>query len=45
MTNKVAFNPQDRFLITIDNTFVVTTENGDVFGLEPPGQACRLLGG
>ena len=37
MTNKVAFNPQDRFLVTIGNTFVVATENGDVFGLDLSG--------
>jgi hypothetical protein len=38
MTNKVAFNPQDRFLIAIGNTLIVTTQNGDVFGLDLTGQ-------
>ena len=37
MTNKVAFNPQDKFLITIGNTFMVTTQNGDTFGLDLAG--------
>jgi hypothetical protein len=37
MTNKVAFNPQDRFLITMGNTFMVTTQNGDTFGLDLAG--------
>ena len=32
--NKVGFNPQDRFLVTIGNKLVVTTQNGDVFGHE-----------
>ena len=39
MTNKVAFNPQDRFLITIGNTLTVTTRNGDVFGLDMSGHS------
>jgi len=35
--NKVAFNPQDRFLVTIGNTLMVTTQNGAVFGHDMSG--------
>ena len=48
MTNKVAFNPQDRFLVTLGNTLMVTTQNGDVFGLDVAdhrvGEAFKFAG-
>ena len=28
----VAFNPQDRFVVTMGNRIIVTTQNGSVFG-------------
>jgi hypothetical protein len=31
-------NPQDRFVVTIGNTLIVTTQNGDVFGHEASGR-------
>src|SRR6478609_1099796 len=34
MATKIAFNSQDRFVVTIGNTAIVTTQNGDVFGHE-----------
>jgi len=37
LTTKVGFNPQDRFLVTIGNTLVVTTQSGDTFGLDVAG--------
>jgi hypothetical protein len=38
MTTKIAFNPQDRFVVTIGNTMIVTTQNGDVFGADVSGR-------
>jgi hypothetical protein len=38
MTNRVAFNPQDRFVVTIGNQLIVTTQNGDVFGHDVSGR-------
>ena len=37
MTNKIAFNPQDRFVVTIGNRIVVTTQDGSVFGHDVSG--------
>jgi hypothetical protein len=38
MANKIAFNPQDRFVVTIGNQLIVTTKNGDVFGHDLTGR-------
>jgi hypothetical protein len=33
----IAFNAVDRFVVSIGNTLIVTTRNGDVFGHDVPG--------
>ena len=37
MSNRIAFNPQDRFVVAIGNTLIVTTQNGDTFGHDVTG--------
>jgi hypothetical protein len=37
MANSIAFNPQDRFVISIGNTLIVTTRPGDTFGHDITG--------
>jgi hypothetical protein len=37
MSDKIAFNPQDRFVVTIGNQIVVTTRDGSVFGHDVSG--------
>jgi hypothetical protein len=37
MGNKIAFNPQDRFVVTMGDKLIVTTQNGDVFGHDVSG--------
>ena len=37
MPNRIAFNPQDRFVVAIGNTLVVTTRSGDTFGHDVTG--------
>ena len=37
MSNRIAFNPQDRFVVAIGNTLIVTTRNGDTFGHDITG--------
>jgi hypothetical protein len=37
MSNRIAFNPQDRFLLAIGNTLIITTRNGDTFGHDITG--------
>jgi hypothetical protein len=37
MTNKIAFNPQDRFVVALGNKIVVTTQDGSVFGHDVVG--------
>jgi hypothetical protein len=37
MSTKIAFNPQDRFVVSIANQLIVTTQNGDVFGHDVSG--------
>lgn len=38
MTNRIAFNSQDRFVVSIGNTLIVTTRNGDTFGHDITGR-------
>ena len=35
---KIGYNPKDRFMMTLGNTLVVVTQDGDVFGSEAVGQ-------
>ena len=35
--SRIAFNPQDRFVVTVGNLIVVTTRTGDAFGAEVSG--------
>lgn len=37
MANRIAFNPQDRFVVSIGNTLIVTTRSGDTFGHDIAG--------
>jgi hypothetical protein len=37
MSNRIAFNPQDRFVVSIGSTLVVTTNSGDTFGHDITG--------
>ena len=37
MANRIAFNPQDRFVVAIGNTLIVTTRSGDTFGHDVTG--------
>lgn len=37
MSNRIAFNPQDRFVVSIGSTLIVTTRNGDTFGHDITG--------
>ena len=37
MSNRIAFNPQDRFVVSIGNTLIVTTRTGDTFGHDITG--------
>lgn len=37
MSNRIAFNPQDRFVFSIGNTLVVTAPSGDTFGHDVTG--------
>ena len=37
MSNRIAFNPQDRFVVCIGSTLIVTTRNGDTFGHDITG--------
>jgi hypothetical protein len=37
MSNKIAFNPEDRFVVAIGNRIVVTTKSGGVFGHDVSG--------
>ncbi|MCU1238110.1 MAG: hypothetical protein JWP63_6077 [Candidatus Solibacter sp.] len=37
MSNKIAFNPQDRFVVTLGGRIVVTTQDGSVFGHDLSG--------
>jgi hypothetical protein len=37
MSNRIAFNPQDRFVVSIGNTLIVTTRSGDTFGHDLSG--------
>jgi len=37
MSNRIAFNPQDRFVVSIGNTLIVTTRSGDTFGHDITG--------
>ena len=37
MSNRIAFNPQDRFVVSIGSTLIVTTANGDTFGHDITG--------
>ena len=32
MATMIGFNPQDRFMMTLGNTLVVVTSDGNVFG-------------
>jgi len=41
MTDKVASNPQDRFVVTCGDTLIVTTRNGDAFGHDVDGLEIR----
>ena len=48
MTIKIAFNPEDRFVVTIGNRILVVTQGGSVFGLDVSnnfvGNAFQLSG-
>ena len=48
MTTKVAFNPEDRFVVTMGNRILVVTQGGGVFGLDVSnnrvGNAFQLSG-
>ncbi len=48
MSNRIAFNPQDRFVVSIGNTLIVTTRTGDTFGHDITGhtadQAFKFTG-
>lgn len=37
MSNKIAYNPEDRFVVSIGSRIVVTTKSGDVFGHDVSG--------
>src|SRR5687768_16531598 len=37
MSNKIAFNPQDRFVMAVGNRIAVITQDGSVFGHEVSG--------
>lgn len=37
MANRIAFNPQDRFVVSIGGTLMVTTRRGDIFGHDITG--------
>ncbi|WP_321475940.1 hypothetical protein [uncultured Paludibaculum sp.] len=37
MSNRIAFNPQDRFVVSIGGTLMVTTRPGDTFGHDITG--------
>jgi hypothetical protein len=37
MSNKIAFNPQDRFVVPLGNRIAVITQDGSVFGHEVSG--------
>jgi hypothetical protein len=38
VTNKIAFNPQDRFVVVMGDRLLVITEDGSVFGHEVSGR-------
>ena len=41
---RIGFNPEDRFMMSLGNTFVVVTGDGDVFGSEVTGRSLSPVG-